>query len=156
MKKLNLKMMDGTKLFVTRVRIVLEKEDNENGLGMETGHYNALGFRLFYKLNEKEYLDVKEFFDRKNKNVSRAENQLIYPIRTENLEQHSLFIQEPKPFYTYAHCVRVLEKPEDVKEYADFVAEYFNKYMHNERKWFAAKDFVHKVHHKNDEIIFMK
>lgn len=154
MKKFKLKMIEGTKLFVTRVRIVLNEEDNENGMGMETGHYNVLGFRLFYKLNENEYLDVKEFFDRKNED--HKENQLVYHILSERLKNHELFIQNPKPFYTYAHCVRVLERPEDVKEYADFVADYFNKHMHDEKKWFAAKDYVHKVHHKNDETIFMK
>ncbi len=140
MKKI--KMLDGGNLFVTRVRVVLHGEDHEKGTGMETGHYNVLGFRLFYKLNDNEYLDIKD-----NK---------VYPILSEKLKEHDLFIFNPKPFWVYAHSLRIKERPQDVKEYADFVAEYFNAHMHDEKKWYAAKDFVHKVHHKNDEVIFVK
>lgn len=140
MKKL--KMLDGGNLFVTRVRVVVHEEDNELGLGMETGHYNQLGYRLFYKLNDNEYLDIL--------------SNRTYPVINGGLKEHELFIQDPKPFWVYAHSLRVKERPEDVKLYADYVSLYFNQNMHNEKKWYAAKDFVHKVHHRNDEVIFGK
>lgn len=140
MKKI--KMVDGGNLFVTRVRVVLHEENPAEGTGMETAHYNQLGYRLFYKLNEKEYVDIKD-----NK---------VYPVLSETLKEHELFVFDPKPFWVYAHSLRIKERIEDVKEYADFVADYFNKHMHDQKKWYAAKDFVHKVHHKNDEIIFAK
>ncbi len=136
------KLLDGGNLFVTRVRVVLHEENAEQGTGLETAHYNKLGFRLFYKLNDSEYLDI---LDGKT-----------YPVLSESLKEHDLFVFNPKPFWVYAHSLRIKERPEDVKEYAAFVAKYFNENMHNEKKWYAAKDFVHKVHHKNDEIIFAK
>jgi len=127
--------IDGGDLFVARVRVVLEN-DNETG-ARRTAHYNNLGYRLFFKKNEKIYIDVL------------TGNQ--FPILTENLQVHQMFILDPKPFWVYAHSLRMKERPEDVKEIAKYVSIHFNAHLHNEKKWFEAKDELHRIHHKNDK-----
>lgn len=127
-------LINGGDLFIARVRVVL---DNDPITGdRRTAHYNNLGYRLFLKKNEKIYIDVL--------------TGKPFPVLTESLGVHDFFILDPKPFWVYAHSLRMKERPEDVKEIAQFVAEHFNKNMHNEKKWSEAKDKLHKIHHKND------
>lgn len=127
--------IDGGDLYVARVRIVLE-DDKETGF-RRTAHYNQLGYRLFFKKNEKTYIDIL---------TGKA-----FSIFTENLNVHQMFILDPKPFWVYAHSLRMKERPKDVKEIAEFVSVHFNTHLHNEEKWKETKDVLHNIHHKNDK-----
>ena len=129
-------MLDGTKLFVARVRIVL-KNNRESGT-RETAHYNKLGYRLFLQKNDKTYIDI----------LTRDQ----FPVLRDDMEEHSFFILDPKPFYYYASNLRIKEKAEDIIYYAKFVANYFNKNLHNESKWFDSSKYVHQIHHRNDRL----
>ena len=127
--------IDGGDLFVTRVRVVLEN-DPITGY-RRTAHENNIGYRLFFKKNEKIYIDIL--------------SGKAYPVLTENLKEHELFILDPKPFWNYASNLRAKEKIGDVKEIAKYVTIHFNKYMHNQEKWYEVKKELHKIHHKNDD-----
>ena len=129
------KLIDGGKLFVARVRVVLD-DDKITG-DRRTAHYNTLGYRLFIQKNENNYIDVL--------------SGKVFPVINERLKEHDLFIVEPKPFWVYANSLRIKEKSEHVKEYAEFVAIYFNKFKHDTKKFKDAKKFVHEVHHQNEE-----
>lgn len=131
----NKKLIDGGDLFVARVRVVLEN-DLITGF-RRTAHENNIGYRLLFKKNEKVYIDIL---------TGRP-----YPVLTENLKEHDLFILDPKPFWIYAHSLRAKERIEDVKEIAEYVAIHFNANLHNPKKWKETKDVLHKIHHKNDD-----
>jgi len=132
------KFIEGGDLFVTRVRVVLEN-DKITGY-RRTAHENTIGYRLFFKKNETTYIDIL---------TGRA-----YPVLTENLAEHDLFILDPKPFWQYAGNLRAQEKIEDVLEIAKYVAIHFNTHLHNQEKWKEAEKELHKIHHKDDELTF--
>ncbi|MBE5746375.1 MAG: hypothetical protein E7359_03710 [Clostridiales bacterium] len=131
----NKEFIDGGDLFVARVRVVLE-DDIETG-ARRTAHYNALGYRLFLRKDDKHFIDIL--------------TGDIFPLFSDNIKVHQLYILDPKPFWTYAHSLRMKEKVEDVIEIAKYVSDHFNAYMHDEKKWKEAKDQLHKIHHKNDK-----
>lgn len=129
------KLINGGDLYVARARVILEN-DKITGF-RRTAHENTIGYRLFLKKNDRVFIDILTGH--------------LYPILTENLKEHDLFILDPKPFWTYAHCLRTKERIEDVMEIAEYVAIHFNAHLHNSKKWFEAKDMLHKIHHKNDD-----
>lgn len=126
------KTVEGTRLYVTRIRCVIKN----NGSSFETGHYNNMGYRLLYKKNDREYIDIL--------------TGNVIPLFRDNLKTGELFISDPIPLYHYAKSLRIAERPEAVVKYANFVSEHFNKYIRNESRWYEIKDYIHKVHHEND------
>lgn len=126
--------INGSDLYVARVRIVLEN-DQETGI-KRTAHYNKLGYRLFLKKSENTYMDIL--------------TEQTFPVLTDDLEEHRMFILDPKPFWNYAPSLRIKEWPEDVRKIAKYVSIQFNKYK-DEKRWKEAKDELHRIHHGEDE-----
>lgn len=127
------KLVEGTRLFVTRIRCVIRN----NGTSFETGHYNVMGYRLLYKKNDREYIDIL---------TGKA-----IPLFSDHLKTGDLFIADPIPLHHYARSLRIEETTEAVAKYAQYVSEHFNKYIRNESKWYEIKDYIHKVHHEKDD-----
>lgn len=130
----NKKFIEAGKLFVTRVRVVLENDPITGA--MRTAHCNDIGYRLFYKKNDNTYIDIL--------------TGKKYPVLSEKLQIRDLFLLNPKPFWVYAHSLREKERIEDIMEIARYVNIHFNANLHNEKKWKETKDVLHKIHHRND------
>ena len=127
------KTIDSTKLYVARVRNIISNDNTS----IEMGHYNSIGYRLFYKKNDREYVDIL--------------NNIKYPTFSDRLKTGTLFVLNPEPLFHYARSLRIEEDIQNVVKYAKYVDKNFNLYMHNKSKWYAVKDYIHSVHHKDDE-----
>ena len=121
--------IDSTRLYVACVRAITQND----GESLVMKKYNNIGYRVFYKKNEKEYVDI----------VTKK----TYPAFNDSLKLGTLFVLNPEPFFHYAHSIRVREELSDVKKYAEYANDFFNKNPKNKSKWIEVKDYVHAVHH---------
>ena len=74
------------------------------------------------------------------------------PDLTENVKVGDIVLEKVRPLYRYAKSLRINEDMEDVKIYATFVKDFFNKdeYLKDHSNFYNINEIVRKCHNKNN------
>ena len=129
------------RLFIAKVQSVLNVQKDELDVTACKIVESSYGYRLLYKRNENEYVDI-------------LSDNVVKNLDNLTIEQNDLIVIEEdiRPLYRYAKSLRICEFKKNVEIYADYISKFFNKksFNANHENFYKVNDLVRECHKNGD------